>query len=103
VSTWQAWKGEHATVKVEERSKGLTGRDGRFVGISFDYPSGRLISPDILKVVNSTEMEWKSLKDTVSIGAFNLAIGKRVIEAHGGEFLIEAQADRTVVRFTLPI
>ncbi|MEK6651035.1 MAG: response regulator [Bacteroidota bacterium] len=103
VTTWQAWKGEHATVRVEERTKGLTNRDGRFVGISFDYPSGRLISPEILKVVNANEMEWKTLKDSVSIGAFNLAIGKRVIEAHGGEFLIEASSDRTVVRFTLPV
>lgn len=103
ISTWQAWKGEHATVKVEERLKGLTNREGRFVGVSFDYPSGRLISADVQKVVNATETEWKSLKDSVTIGAFNLAIAKRVVEAHGGEFLIEAAADRTVVRFTLPI
>jgi signal transduction histidine kinase len=103
VSTWQTWKGESATVKVEDRTQGISGRHGRFVSVSFDYPSGRLISGDVQKVVNANEMEWKSVKDSVSIGAFNLAIGKRVVEAHGGEFVIETAPDRTIVRFTLPV
>jgi DNA-binding response OmpR family regulator len=103
VSTWQAWKGESATVKVEDRQQGITGRPGRYVSVTFDYPSGRLITDEIQKVVNASEMEWKSLKDTVSIGAFNLAIGKRVVEAHGGEFVIETAPDRTFIRFALPV
>ena len=43
------------------------------------------------------------MQDTTSIGAFNLSIGKRVVEAHGGQFVLGTKDKKSTVQFTLPV
>ena len=102
IGTWQSWNKATAQVTVDGRTSGLSGQAGSWVGVRVEYPGDSVLTDEVKKVVNASEAEWKALKDQVSIGAFNLSIAKRVVEAHGGEFRIEADGKRTVVQFTLP-
>ena len=103
ISTWKTWKNEKADVKVEVLEQGLSGEKGRFVAVSIIYPGTDVLSKDVVDVVNATEAGWKDLQDTTSIGAFNLSIGKRVVEAHGGQFVLGTENKNTTVRFTIPV
>ncbi len=103
ISTWKTWKDQKAEAKVEVQDKGLGGEAGRFVTVTVLYPGTDALSEDIVDTVNATEAEWKGQQDTTSIGAFNLSIGKRVIEAHGGQFVLGTEGNSTAARFTLPV
>lgn len=103
VSTLKAWKGEKADVIVETRDKAL-GDDGPpFVAVSVVYPGTDGLTKDVLDVVNTSEAEWRDLQDATSAGTFNLSIGMRVVEAHGGQIHIASAAKKTAVQFTLAV
>lgn len=103
ISTWKTWKDAKAEAKLEVLDKGLNGEAGTFVTISVIYPGTDVLSKDVVDVVNASEAEWKGLEDTSSIGAFNLSIGKRVVEAHGGQFVLATENKKSTVLFTLPV
>jgi len=103
ISTWKTWKDAKASVTVEVKDSGLGGEKGNFVTTSVVYPSADVLSKDVIAVVNASESQWKSQEDTTDIGAFNLAIGKRVVEAHGGQFVLGTEGKTSTVRFTLPV
>jgi len=103
ISTWKIWKGEVAEVKVDVTDKGLSGQDGKYVRVTVTYPGTDAVEKNVLDVVNASKAEWKDLQDTTSIGAFNLSIARRVVEAHGGQFVMEIQDKHTTVQYTLPV
>ncbi len=67
--------------------------------------SGHAFSSDeIQQVLNASEKEWKKVNDSIALGAYNLAISRRILEAQGGTLRVEGeQGKQTAVEFTLPL
>jgi len=100
---WQEWGSKEIGILVQRSSKGLHGQEANYVHCAFSFPSVSILPAKTKDILNAPDTEWKNLRDIVSVGAFNLAISKRIVEAHAGDFRIAEQDNMTVVEFTLPI
>lgn len=103
IMIWHDWNGKEISVSLRKSSQGLHGQDAKYLLCSFGFPEKEVLPAKTTQILNAPDTEWKNMRDVVSIGAFNLAISKRILEAHGGEFKITSENGSTSIQFTLPV
>jgi DNA-binding response OmpR family regulator len=97
-------RGDLLNVTLSKSQVGLDGESSECVMCTIKYSNRSTIPEELMLGMTKEETDWTNINHTPTISTLNLIIARRIIEAQGGTFQIEASKDHHIeIQFTLPL
>ena len=92
------------SVVLSKSEVGLNGEQSECAICTIEYSNHSMTPKGLLIGMTEKETEWKNINNTITESTLDLAISRRIIEAQGGAFQVNASEDNRIqIKIALPL
>ena len=96
--------GDLLSITLSKSQDSSSGEPSEYAMCTISHLNRSIIPEELLQDMIEKLTEWKNLTNDLTINTLHLIISRRIIEAQGGTFQIEAAEDNRIqIKFTLPM